>query len=295
MLRLIRTCPSLSTTIARAVLVLSTFSFGGCDRKPATTSAQVPVINPAPVEVRTPPLPPPPVGRAELLAAIAAARSAYAAGRTDDTAGLTGRRFAIRQAFGCEGATEARTTAGAEIKPGAAAWTWGRDHKTIEIRLKPADWAAEPVLTGETTWEAVEGYWLTRPWLQADGCPSERAFAAPKGNTDNGTPPGPRIAAEPTPQVSGLVAVFTQEGSRVIRRDGKPFALTLRGDPPLLPPANGYRLVIEGRFSAFSDGRSIRCYSSSINQEPACVAAAEVDRVAFEDADGKLLKEWRLG
>jgi hypothetical protein len=78
-------------------------------------------------------------------------------------------------------------------------------------------------------------------------------------------------------------------------KSGGPFLVTLRGEGPLVAPENGYRLVIEGRFSSFADGRAIRCYSSSIDQAPVCIAAAEVDRVAFEDADGKLLKEWREG
>jgi hypothetical protein len=89
--------------------------------------------------------------------------------------------------------------------------------------------------------------------------------------------------------------MFAKDSSRVSRRDGKPFTATLRGDDALAAPVDGYRLVIEGRFAAFSDGRTIRCTASSPDQAPVCIAAAEVDRVAFEDPDGKVLKEWRQG
>jgi hypothetical protein len=60
-------------------------------------------------------------------------------------------------------------------------------------------------------------------------------------------------------------------------------------------PARGFRLVIEGRLTDFPTGHAIRCRAPSAEARPICVAAAQVDRVAFEDADGRLLREWRLG
>lgn len=241
------------------------------------------------------PLPPPTVGRSGLLVAIDTARAAYAAGQPDASSGLTGRRFTLRQAFGCASPAKAGPSAAATSVAGVARWEWGRDHKTLEIGLTPADWATAPVLSGETTWEAVEGYWLTWPWLQTEDCPVTPAPSAPSGDFESSTPPLVRPPANPTPLISGLAAMFAKDSSRVSRRDGKPFTLTLRGAASLAPPANGYRLVIEGRFSAFSDGQAIRCAASSPDEAPVCIAAAEVDRVAFEDADGKLLKEWRQG
>ena len=58
--------------------------------------------------------------------------------------------------------------------------------------------------------------------------------------------------------------------------------------------AKGYRLVLEGRFAAFPDGRSIHCRAETPDQRPLCIAAAQLDRVAFEDADtGSVISEWR--
>ena len=71
--------------------------------------------------------------------------------------------------------------------------------------------------------------------------------------------------------------------------------VTLRGEPVPEPPIGGYRLLLEGRFVGFPDGRTIHCQSPGVDAEPVCVAAAEVDRVAIEDASGKLLREWRGG
>lgn len=288
-----RTGPRL---LAAVVLGVSGLVLLSCERNPEPAPVAQATSPASPPEISVPPLPPPPVGRAELLQAIDSARSAYAAGHADPGSRLTGRQFAIRQAFGCRGASESDGAAHASANAGLAHWTWGPDRATIEISLAPVEWTGAPFLgTAESGWEAVEGYWLARPWQRTDDCPAapaqippEEATAATKG----AEPPSPAVYVR---QSSGLAAVFAQEGSRVTRRDGKAFELTLRGDEPLPPPGNGYRLLIEGRFSAFPGGRAIRCHTASVDETPVCVAAAEVDRVAFEDANGKLLKEWRLG
>ena len=58
----------------------------------------------------------------------------------------------------------------------------------------------------------------------------------------------------------------------------------------------GYRVVLEGRFASFPDGRAIRCRAASIDQRPVCIAAVQLDRVAFEDgSSGTVLSEWRPG
>jgi hypothetical protein len=292
MLWVMRSCPS-GAAVTATVLGLYSLTLGGCSRGPETSPADKPAAAPTHIEVPSPPLLPPPLGRAALLQAIASARSAFAAGQADTAPGLTGRRFAIRQAFGCQGTSGSDASAGGGAIPGVARWTWGRKQQTIEISLTPADWTTAPALTAEgSAWEAVEGYWLTRPWLWTEGCPTG---AASPENADGTSRPSPESASGGAALVSGLAAVFAPESSRLGRRDGKAFALTLRGDASLEPPANGYRLVIEGRFAAFPEGRAIRCHASSVDQAPVCVAAAEIDRVAFEDSDGKLLKEWRPG
>jgi hypothetical protein len=264
-----------------AVIGAASTALGGCEREaesprnPRPVAAEPPVITPAP------PLPPPPVSRAELLIALDEARSAFATGQADPEQNLAGRRFSIRQAFGCTG------TPAAQMEEGVASWAWGSTPKTIVLSIAPADLTHSLVTPDEAgRWEAAEGYWLTRPWMRADNCPAVRE-----------TVPTGRLEAVPAPTprwTDGLAAVFDREGSRVGRREGKAFTLTLRNEDARRLPPDGYRLVIEGRFAAYASGRAVKCQSSGPNDRPVCIAAALVDRVAIEKADGKLLQEWRL-
>jgi hypothetical protein len=279
----LRLPPSGLVALAAGGLLLAS-----CERRPVEPPARAPAAPAA----EAPPAAPPAaaLNRADLLDALQAAAAAYAAGRPGAQETLVGRRFVVRQAFGCQGPL----TDGAA---GLARWTWSKDGRAIEVSLSPVDWSRHPVFAGTSPpWEAVEGFWLARPWLRDEGCPARPAAAAPAAEAPDpaATPPPPPDI--PSPQTAGVAAVFEHGGSRVGRRDGKPFAFTLRPDSsPPAPPAQGYRLVLEGRLTAFPDGRAIRCAASSPDVRPVCIAAAEVDRVAFEDADGKLLREWRPG
>lgn len=289
-------------------LIATGLALAGCERQPEKPP-QPPQPSPAPPTAETSPprlptLPPPALGRSEVLLALDAASSAYAAGRPETAENLTGRRFSIRQAFGCPGSP----WSGDGGDEGRAGWKWNAKKTAIELSLRPADWTGTPIMGGDNHWEAVEGFWLVRPWLRAEGCPTVAPAAqAPEKPAASGSEgpkkPGAAAAAgpekpatpAPSPQTAGLAAVFEHGGSRVGRRNGKAFSFTLRGDPAPQPPAAGYRLVLEGRFVAFPDGNAIRCQAASPDRRPLCVVAAEIDRVAFEEADGKILSEWRPG
>lgn len=254
-----------------------------CDRQADTpdTPAPSPAVKPAPIAVTAPPIV---MDRAGFLAAVETAASAYAAGTTaSEQTSLVGRRFTIRQAFGCGGPLPASAT----VSDGVASWSASADGQTQRLTLTPGDWTQTSLAANEEpVWEAAEGIWLTRPWLRADTCPQVRADH-PAG--------GP--AAVSSPPTVGLVAVFEADGSRLDRRNGRAYSFTLRGegDQPPPPPTGGYRLVLEGRFIAFPDGRAIRCRATSVDQRPACIAAVQLDRVAFEDADGGVISDWRTG
>lgn len=234
----------------------------------------------------------PVIDRTGLLDALDAARSAYAAGGVDARPDLAGRRFVVRQAFGCSGATPGTTR-----EPGLATWRRTPKTKAIELTLRPVDWKGwAPAGEAEHPLEAVEGFWLERPWLRTDGCPA--AGTAAPAVTKEPAPDARSPAAPPTraPQTAGLAAVFEQGGSRLGRRDGKAFIHTIRGDDgPPLAPAAGYRVVLEGRFTVFPGGRAILCRAADVDERPVCIAAAKVDRIAFETADGQVLSEWRAG
>lgn len=252
-----------------------------CGPKETAPPAPPPKIAPPAPEPPKVIAPPPALSRADLLAAAGAAASAYASGAAPEGPDpLAGRSFTIRTPFGCPASAS-------EAGPGLAGAALRTKSKTVELSLTPADWAASPLAAEAVEaklWDAVEGYWIDRPWLQSEACP--------QGSAPAEDAPVPT----PSPQTVGLAAVFEPEGSRFGRRNGRAYSFTARGEreAPPIPPAKGYRLVLEGRFAAFPDGRAIRCRADSPDQRPVCIAAAQLDRVAFEDADtGAQISEWR--
>lgn len=234
--------------------------------------------------LETPPLNPA-LDRRELLSAVAQAASSYAAGIVVTTAdSLVGRQFDVRMAFGCEGAETPPPDGAGD---GLARWSWGPDRETIRLSLTPGDWARSALIAGagQDQWEAVEGFWVARPWMTTEGCPSIRADPLASG------------PAAPSPHAVGLAAVFETGGSRLGRRNGRAYAHTIRqaGDSPLIALDAGYRVRLQGRVAAFPDGRAVRCRAANPNQRPVCVVAVQLDRVAFETPTGETLSEWRPG
>ncbi|MGA0604739.1 hypothetical protein ACO2Q0_01960 [Phenylobacterium sp. VNQ135] len=221
----------------------------------------------------TPPPTPPVVGRAELLAAVAAAASAVAAGDPPPAAAgaLAGRRFALRLPFGCFGPSP----------DAAAGYAYDATKQVLKLSARPepwtdADWARE--LAGTPSTEAIEGFWIRRPWMAAEACPKAA--------------PAPMIA--PAPETVGLAQVFEEGGSRLQRRAGRPYEATekLETEPP--PGQGGFRLALEGRVAApAAGGGPIRCRAAHPDTPPLCLVLVDIDRVAFEDAAGRQLAEWR--
>ena len=267
--------------VAAAALGLLT---AACQRE-AEPAAPSPARS-APAEPRPEPtVRPADLDRRQLLAAVARAASDYAAGAVAATADpLVGRQFDILLAFGCEGPEVAPADGAGD---GLARWSWGPERETIRLGLTPGDWARSALIAGggQSQWEAVEGFWVSRPWMSADGCPSLRPDPLASG------------PAAPSPQTVGLAAVFEAGGSRIGRRNGRAYAHTIRqaGDAPLIALDAGYRIRLQGRVAAFPDGRAIRCRAANPNQRPVCVAAVQLDRVAFETPTGETLSEWRPG
>jgi hypothetical protein len=95
----------------------------------------------------------------------------------------------------------------------------------------------------------------------------------------------------------GIAAVFEAGGSRIGRRNGRAYTFTVRSQngEVLTPPAGGYRLLLEGRVVGFLGGRAIRCRAPGPDHRPVCVTAVQLDKVAFEDATGGVISEWRPG
>ena len=277
-----------ATSVSTRIAALLTIAFAAaglasCGQTPTATPEQAekkasePEAKPSgkPVLVADPAL-----TRSDLIAASAQAASIYAGGGSNATENdLVGRSYSVRVAFGCDGpeAPEAETS-------GLGHWTWGDDRKTIRLAMLPADWKGSAMIAqagASQSWEAVEGFWIPRPWLMSDGCSTVTRDPL-------------QAAASASPQTLGLAAVFEEGGSRIGRRDGRAYQFTVRAekDAPLTPPASGYRLLLEGRVKAFPSGRAIECRATRPDERPVCVLATQLDRVAFEDAEGAVLAEW---
>lgn len=277
--------------VMAAALMLAAAVLAGCNRKapePVATNVQTETPT-TPREPAAPivPAPPPALTRGDLVSAAGQAASAYAEGEAPSTTDpLVGRSFAVRVPFGCNGPAPADASGGES--DGLAGWTWGADRKAIQLRMAPSDWTGSAMLAEAGTsdkWEAVEGFWIPRPWLASETCPAVRTDPL-----QTGAPPA-------SPQTVGLAAVFETGASRIGRRNGRAYEYTVRqkGDTPLTPPEAGFRILLEGRVASFPSGRAIECRASGPNQRPVCIVAVQLDRVAYEDANDSTLSEWRPG
>lgn len=265
------------------------------------------------------PAPPPTVvldstlNRAALLAALTEAGTALADGQVRDAA-LTGRTVSVRLPFGCGGEAAVASEAG-----GLPRLVRNAD-ESLTLTVTPEDLGASALVPATREgavdkWEAVEGFWIARPWSGLDACPASAAVAAPApelapspAQTAIKTPAEGKtteakvvddVAAPPIVQPersAGLAAVFETGGSRLGRRQGQAYVHVIRGEKGVAPtPApGGYALRLEGRLTAFADGKAVHCVQQDAESRPVCIAALRLDRLAFEDgATGALLSEWR--
>ena len=239
--------------------------------------------------------------------------TALADGQTRDAA-LTGRTVSVRLPFGCGGEAAVAGEAG-----GLPRLVRNADG-SLALTVTPEDLGASALVpaTREGSvdkWEAVEGFWIARPWSGLDACPASTAVAAPApelapspAQTAIKTPAEGKtteakvvddVAAPPIVQPersAGLAAVFETGGSRLGRRQGQAYVHVIRGEKGVAPtPApGGYALRLEGRLTAFADGKAVHCVQQDAESRPVCIAALRLDRLAFEDgATGALLSEWR--
>jgi hypothetical protein len=222
------------------------------------------------------PLPEPALDRAGFLAAMASAASSHVSGKKSrEPESLDGRRFAIEIRFGCDGPAPADSQA-------PLRWTAAKDGKSYEVVADPdLSNADEPLKAmSDQTIEAIEGFWIPRPWELRGECPVRAA--------------GDAEASLPAPRLVGIAQYFTGEDSRVGRRSGRPYVATQKIASPAELPKSGLTLLLEGRFEAWPDGHVILCTGSGRNQRPTCVASAHLDRAAFvKPEDSSVIAEWR--
>lgn len=252
------------------------------------------------------PVPDPALNRSELLAAVVKAASATAAG-TDDTEAqraLDGRQFEIRIRFGCAGPSE-------ELAKEWLGWSSGADGKTLRVRAAPTISADDPLvrkILGDAQFEAIEGFWIPRPWLLQATCPAGQtpvpADALPPDpqeeldQTEKKTAPFEDVTSEPVlkwPRI-GLAQIFMKTDSRTGRRNGRAYEAVKPLAEGETAGAEGFNLVLSGRLKAIPGRRVIQCAAASADSPPECLAAAEFDRVWIERPDNKaVIAEWTRG
>lgn len=267
------------------------------------------------------PLPKPPIGRADLLAAVAQAASAEAAGADDSAAQrlLDGQQFELRIRFGCRGPAP-------ELDEAVLGWSFDAGKRTLRVRAAPTisidDAIAQQILqqvNGER-FEAVEGFWIPRPWLLDPVCP-DAPPAAPAGaragplaealarasrqpeepaTQEPSKPPvedvQESVAPPPAWPKVGIARFYTGSDPRTQRRDMRPYETvkTLREGQAADP--QGFNLVLSGRLQALPGQKVIACVGRGADNPPECIISADFHRVWIERPENRqILAEWGSG
>ncbi len=242
----------------------------GTEQSPAATASQATADKPSLSAA----------GRAELLAAFARAADATAAGGPlpDANRQLVGRTFSLRLPFGCNG------PANKAALPWAG-WTYDPTKQTLKLTVTPERWSEAAwvrAIAGEMPYEALEGFWIQRPWTSSEECPLGISTSTEA------------VATEPVRPTVGIAQFFAPDAPRTFQRGARAYSHTIRVPGAEALKGRGYRLSIGGRVTGFADGQPIHCWNEAPALRPVCLMAVELARVAFEDAPaGVVLVEWR--
>ena len=256
------------------------------------------------------PRPQPPLDRAAVFAAVAQAASAEASGSDDAEAQRTldGRQFEIRIRFGCKGPST-------ELRKEWLGWSFDREKSTLRVRAMPTLSAEESLVQelGGDQFEAVEGFWIPRPWLLQPACPATAAVssAPAEAATDAASvktsarpaampavPAESERISEPVPKGPriGVAQFFTETDPRTGRRSMRPYEAVKTLDPKQQIGSQGFNLVLSGRLKALPDKRVIACVAKGADSPPECIVSVGFDRVWMEQpSDREIIAEWGGG
>ncbi|MCP8892628.1 hypothetical protein [Sphingomonas faeni] len=244
-----------------------------------------PAVTPAPAPVSAPVVvPEAPVARvlsrADIIEIANAAADATSSGAKmpERVAAAESAQFEVDLPFGCDGPV-------AENSREPFRWRYDTASSSLRISVAPAvfdpgEWLGTPASDdGGTTpptasEEAIEGFWIARPWSSRGTCEAGSPTTAPLG-IDAVTLPG---------QTLGLAQIFTDEGSKNARRGGKPYESVRRIGENDLKIDQGLRVRLRGRVARFPDGSSVRCRQpGGKDQRPVCLVAVSFDDVSIEN------------
>lgn len=237
------------------------------------------------------------LGRAEILAGVAAAADEVAAGNPLPRSNLelANRSFELAMPIACEdGATG-----------GWGSWSFDPQTKVLRVSFSRQNWAAEPLfadLANGQRFETAEGFWIERPWTRSEQCPRPASSAA--NAADAATPEKPEkadpksadanaaVQAAPEKRLA-LVQFFSADAPRRLLRGKRPYAYTAKLPKDAGPTARAFRVRIEGRITAFGDGQPVHCVNRQTSRPPVCAVAVEFGKITLEDAaTGETLADW---
>ncbi|RXD06660.1 hypothetical protein EQZ23_00600 [Sphingomonas sp. UV9] len=244
---------------------------------PAITPAAVPVA--APVAVPEAPVARV-LSRADIIEIANAAADATSSGAKmpKRVAAAEGAQFEVDLPFGCDGPA-------AETSREPFRWRYDGESSSLRISVAPAvfdpgEWLGKPLSGSAGTTspaaseEAIEGFWIARPWSSRGTCEAGSPTTVPLG-IDAVTLPG---------QTLGLAQIFTDQDSKNARRSGKPYESVRRIGENDLKIDQGLRVRLRGRVARFPDGSTVRCRQpAGKEQRPICLVAVSFDDVGIEN------------
>jgi hypothetical protein len=243
---------------------------------PPAAPEPAPPVQPAP--------PPPPtvrlLGRADLIALGNAAADSMASGTAlpELVEAAAGKRFEIGLPFGCDGPA-------AEGSDAPMRWRYDSDSPTLRVHVMPTVWPVSDWWeTPPAGVEALEGFWIARPWSSSESCVAAGESAMPRG-----------IAPVTLPgQTLGLAQPATDETPRQQGRGDRPYEAVVRLAPDAVRLDAGLRLRLRGRIVRFPADAAVRCRQpGGSEQRPVCLVAVSLDEVAIENpATRETLATW---
>jgi len=285
-------------SIAANACVIATLALlAACQQPQPQDNQQAPVEQPAP---ELPALPrSETLDRSAILAAVAQAASANSAG-TDDSAAqrtLDGRQFEFQIRFGCRGPSTG-------LREQWLGWAVDAENNTLRVRARPTLNAQEPVVQrlGGDRFEAVEGFWIPRPWLLEAVCPANSAIDPSAPHPKQQAKVAGTVAQEqvteqlPSSPRIGIAQFFSDTDPRTGRRSMRPYEAVKTLEPGHPLESQGFDLVLSGRLRALPDRRVIACVANGAQSPPDCIVSADFDRVRIEASGTQdVIAEWTSG
>lgn len=291
---------------ASGTLLVAACALGSCQQpSPVSNGVDVQPANGQEVISRQPDVPRPAarLDRAALLSAVAIAASAAASG-ADTREGqrhLDGSIFELSIRFGCTGPSKA-------LRDEAFGWDLDQAKRRLRVRAMPTISMEDELVArfAVNNFEAVEGFWIPRPWMLDPVCPVSPTLNQSLRDVNEKTPV--RVSREKTadkdqsgtavtpqriwPRI-GIAQFFTSTESRTQRRLTRAYeaSKTIEQGKPI--GSDGFNLVLSGRLKALPGGNVIACSASLPDAPPDCVISADFDRVWIERPESEeVIAEW---